>query len=594
MQIEDKIKSLPNRPGIYQFKDEEDTIIYVGKAKKLRNRVGSYFNKDKAKNGKTRLLVKKIRDLQIIEVESEQDALLLENNLIKTLQPKYNIQLKDDKTFPWLVVTNEPFPRIYSTRNKKADGSKYYGPFASVKLMKTLLDLATKLYPLRSCRLDLRKENIDAGKFKVCLEYHIGNCKGPCEALQSREEYEEGIEMIKRIIRGNTREVMNALKQQMMAEAEAMEYEKAERTKEKIELVEKYQSKSKVVTGAVKDAEVYALRREQSKCYVNFIKVFDGAFVQGHTLELRTKLEETDAELLAFAIVEIRDQTGSTSPEIIVSETIDLDLDGVEFTIPQRGEKRSLIELAERNLKYHVLEKRKQEKMVDPDSHYNRILDTVKQDLRMTELPAHIECFDNSNIQGTHPVAACVVFKNGRPSKKDYRNFNIKTVVGPDDFASMEEVVFRRYRRLKEEEQPLPQLVIIDGGKGQLSSAMKSIDALGLRGQITVIGIAKKLEEIYFPGDSIPIYIDKRSESLKLIQHLRNEAHRFGITHHRNRRSKAALGTQLTEIEGIGKGTAEKLLRHFGSMKNVKEANEEQLALQIGAAKAKAVFRHFH
>ncbi len=594
MQLEEKIKTLPNRPGIYQFKDEHGEVIYVGKAKKLRNRVNSYFRDDKQKNGKTRVMVRKIMDMEYMEVETEQDAFLLENNLIKTIQPKYNIQLKDDKTYPWLCITRGPFPKIFYTRNKVANGSQYFGPYANVKLMKTLLNLATKLHPLRTCNYSLTEQNISSGKFKVCLEYHIGNCKGACEGKQSEEDYDAGIQLIKKIIKGNTQEVVANLKTQMMVHAEKLEFEKAEELKDKLEMLLKYQSKSAVVTNAVKDAEVYALKRESTKCFVNFIKVVDGAIIQGHTLELRTKMEESDAELLSFAIMEIKSQTGSAAPELIVPLELDMEIESAHIHVPQRGEKKSLLDLAERNLKYHILEKRKQERIVNPDGHYERILEQIKSDLRMTELPIHIECFDNSNFQGTNAVAACVVFKNGKPSKKDYRHFNIKTVVGPDDFASMEEVVHRRYKRLVTEGESLPQLVIIDGGKGQLSSAMKSIDLLGLRGQITVIGIAKKLEEIYFPGDSIPIYIDKRSESLKTIQHLRNEAHRFGITHHRNKRSKAALGTQLTNIPTIGDGTAEKLLKHFGSLKNVKEANEEQLSKLIGASKAKKVFDFFN
>lgn len=594
MELSEKINSLPNRPGIYQFKDADGKVIYVGKAKKLRNRVKSYFNENGQHNGKTRMLVRRIEDLEYMEVESEQDALLLENNLIKEFKPRYNILLKDDKTFPWLCLKKEPFPRIFSTRNKVNDGSEYFGPYASVKLMKTLLSLATQLYPLRTCNFLLTEKNIAAGKFKVCLEYHIGNCKGPCEGLQSEEDYMEGIKQIRKIIKGNTREVIENLEATMNQAAEDLEFEKAHDLKLKLEALKKYQSSSTVVSPTVKDAEIYAIRQEMKKIYIGYLRVVDGAVIHGHVREMKAGLDEPLEELLHFAIVKMREESDSPSTEIIIP--IQIEPIGAEIIqhIPQRGDKRSLLELAERNIKYHILERRKQDRMVDPETHYSRVLNQVKEDLRLNELPVHIECFDNSNIQGTHPVAACVVFKNGKPSKKDYRHFNIKTVEGPDDFASMEEVIQRRYGRLLKEGSELPQLIIIDGGKGQLSSALKSLEAVGLRGKITMIGIAKRLEEIYFPGDSIPIYIDKRSESLKLIQHLRNEAHRFGITHHRNRRSKAAIGTQLTEIPGLGNASAEKLLNHFGSVKNVKEANEEQLQNVVGPALSKKIFAYFN
>ncbi len=594
MLLEEKIATLPNRPGIYKFKNERGEIIYVGKAKKLRNRVKSYFNKAKDKNGKTRVLVRQIEDMEYMEVESEQDALLLENNLIKEYKPKYNILLKDDKTFPWLCIKNEPFPRIFSTRNKIADGSEYFGPYASVKLMKTLLSLAASLYPLRTCNYSLTEKNINSGKFKVCLEYHLGNCLGPCEGRQSAEDYEEGIKTIRKIIKGNTKEVIQNLEQHMAEYAEDLDFERAQLLKEKLDMVRKYQSSSTLVSPSVEDAEVFYLRQEMKKHYVAFLKVVDGAVIQGHVQELRSGIEEDPAELLLYAIERIRAETESNSKELILPLDIKWPEENVKITIPQRGDRKNLLDLAERNVKYHILERRKQTRIVDPEQHYGRILKQVQDDLRLNELPQHIECFDNSNIQGTNPVSACVVFKDGKPSKKDYRHFNIKTVTGPDDYASMREVIHRRYSRLLKEEEPLPQLIIIDGGKGQLSSAMESLEALGLRGKITVIGIAKRLEEIFFPGDSIPVYIDKKSESLKLIQHLRNEAHRFSITHHRNRRSKAAFGTQLTDIAGIGTNTAERLLKQFGSIKNVREANEEQLTKCIGLAKAKTVFNHFH
>ncbi|NND94247.1 MAG: excinuclease ABC subunit C [Flavobacteriales bacterium] len=592
--MEEKISTLPNRPGIYQFKDERGDIIYVGKAKKLRNRVRSYFSNSKDKNGKTRLLVRKIVDLEYMEVESEQDAFLLENNLIKRHRPKYNIQLKDDKTFPWLCIKKERFPRIFSTRNKVADGSEYFGPYASVKLMKTLLSITTKLYPLRTCNFNLSEKNIEAEKFKVCLEYHIGNCLGPCEGLQSEEDYMQGIQTIRKIIKGNTREVISNLEEQMNVHAEALDFEKAQFIKEKLDMVKRYQSSSAVVSATVDDAEVYFLRKEMKRYFIGFLKIVEGAIVQGHVQELKSGLEEDPRSMLSYAIEKLREETGSHAAEVIVQEEIDELEEDVKVTVPQRGDRRKLLELCERNVKYYLLEKRKQTRIVDPEQHYTRILNQMKEDLHMSELPVHIECFDNSNIQGTNPASACVVFKNGKPSKKDYRHFNIKTVDGPDDFASMREVIHRRYSRLLKEEASLPQLIIIDGGKGQLSAAMTSLENLGLRGEITIIGIAKRLEEIYFPGDSIPVYIDKKSESLKLIQHLRNEAHRFSLAHHRNRRSRSALGTELTDIQGVGSGTAEKLLKHFGSVKNIKEANEEQLSKVVSNSRAKAIFNYFH
>lgn len=595
MTLQEKIDTLPNRPGIYRFMDAQGSIIYIGKASKLRNRVRSYFSDAKGKSGKTRVMVRNIQDLEYMEVESEQDALLLENNQIKEYKPKYNILLKDDKTFPWLCIKNEPFPRIFSTRKKIDDGSEYFGPYASVKLMKTLLSLSASLYPLRTCNYQLSQDNIQAGKFKVCLEYHIGNCKGPCEGKQSQEEYDEGIETIRNIIKGRTRQVIDRLEAQMSVASEELDFERAQRLKEQLELVLKYQASSAVVSNSVKDAEVYYYREEKQKVFIGFVKVVDGAVVQGHTTELTGGTDESREERLGLAIKSIRNESQTDAQEVIVPFQPDgLAEEDLTITIPKRGEKKQLLELCERNVKYYLLEKRKQERIVDPDAHFQRILDQTQSDLRMKESPRHIECFDNSNLQGNQPVAACVVFKDGRPSKKDYRHFNIKTVEGPDDFASMREVVHRRYKRLMEESEPLPQLIVIDGGKGQLSAAVESLELLGLRGQITVIGIAKRLEEIYFPGDSLPLHIDKRSESLKLIQQLRNEAHRFGITHHRNRRSKAAIRSTLTEIEGIGETTAQKLLKHFGSVKNVKEANEEQLAKLVGQAKSRTIFRYFH
>ena len=592
--LKEILKALPNRPGVYQFYNAEGGIIYVGKAKKLKNRVSSYFNKSGEINGKTRVLASKIRDVQVIETQTELDAILLENNLIKKYQPRYNIQLKDDKSFPWICIKKEPFPRIFPTRNKISDGSEYFGPYASVKLMKTLLDLATKLYPLRNCNYSLTQENIDQQKFKVCLEFHLKNCQGPCEGKQGEEDYLDGIKEIKKIIKGNINEVKQHLMQRMSLAAEALDFEKAQILKSRIEMLERYQSKSVVVSPSIKDADVFNILSDEKNAHVNYLKIVDGAVVQSHIVDLKKKLDESNEELLSLMIFDIRNELMSDSPEVIVPFDLELASDNFKVHVPQKGDKKDLIDMAERNLRYHLLNKRKQERIVDPESHKERVLKQLKTDLRLKELPRHIECFDNSNFQGKEPVAACVVFRNTKPSKKEYRHFNINSVVGPNDFASMEEVVQRRYARLLKEGQTLPQLIVVDGGKGQLSSAMKSLKRLGIDDQIAIIGIAKRLEEIYFPNDSVPIYIDKRSESLKVIQQLRNEAHRFGINHHRSKRKKSTLKTELTEIEGIGKKTSELLLRKFKSVKNIKEANEEQLTKVVGPKKAKRLFNYFN
>ena len=592
-QLKNKIKGLPNRPGIYQFYNIDQELIYVGKAKKLRNRVSSYFNKQSYENRKTKLMVSKINDLKYIEVASELDALLLENNLIKEHKPRYNVQLKDDKTFPWICVKNERFPRIFSTRNKIKDGSSYFGPYASVKLMKTLLDLARQLYPLRTCNYNLSKENIEKEKFKICLEYHLGNCHGPCEGKQSEIDYNKSITAIKKIIEGNIQEVLDLLESEMKASAQNMMFEKAQLLKEKIESLKRYQSKSTVVSPSIYNVDVYSVVSDQKSGFVNYMKVINGAIVKGHTTELKKKLDESDRELLSFAISSMNEHDPNEKLEILVPFEIQHGLPNVTITVPQRGDKKKLLELSERNAKYYRLEKLKQEKIVNPEKHQNRILNQLRTDLRLSENPLHIECFDNSNIQGSNPVAACIVFRNAKPSKKEYRHFNIKTVQGPDDYASMREVVHRRYKRLLDEGKSLPQLIVIDGGKGQLSSAMESLKLLGLDGQIAIIGIAKRLEEIYFPDDSIPIYLDKRSESLKLIQHMRNEAHRFGIKHHRNKRSKEMTKTELDSIPGVGPITSKKLLQHFKSVKNIKEASEEKIQEVIGTQKGSIVFQFF-
>lgn len=590
--LELQIKTLPNSPGVYQYYDKEETILYVGKAKNLKKRVASYFTKNH-ENAKTRILVKKIESIQHIVVNSETDALLLENNLIKKYQPKYNIMLKDDKTYPWICIKKERFPRVFMTRRVVKDGSEYFGPFTSVRTVKVLLDLIRELYPLRTCTYDLSQEKINAGKYKVCLEYHLGNCLGPCENFQTEREYNDTIKAIRNIIKGNFKQSLEKFQELMLSFAEKMEFEEAQKVKEKLDLLSNYQAKSTIVNPSINNVDVFSIVSDESYAYVNFFKIANGSIIQSHTTEIKKKLDETDKEILELAIIEIRQRFHSVSKEIYAPFELDLG-EGIIVTVPKLGDKKRIVELSERNAKYYRQEQFKQIKIVDPDRHVKRIMAQMQKDLRLSEEPRHIECFDNSNIQGTHPVAACVVFKNGKPSKKEYRHYNIKTVEGPDDFASMEEVVFRRYKRLLSEDQPLPQLIVIDGGKGQLSSALKSLDVLGLRGKIAIIGIAKRLEEIYYPGDPIPMYLDKKSETLKIIQFLRNEAHRFGITFHRNKRSKSAIQSELELIPDIGKQTITSLLRKFKSAKRVKSATFEELKEVIGESRAKKVYVYFN
>ena len=589
--LEIQLKTLPNSPGVYQYYDKKGKLLYVGKAKNLKKRVSSYFNK-KHDNARTHMLVKKIVTIKHIVVNSETDALLLENNMIKNYQPKYNVMLKDDKSYPWICIKNDRFPRVFPTRRLIKDGSEYYGPYTSMKTVHTLLDLIKGLYPLRTCNYDLSKEKIESGKYKVCLEYHLGNCLGPCEDKISAKTYHDNIDAIRDIVKGNFKDSLHRFRSQMKAHAEAMEFEDAQRIKEKIEVLEGYQAKSTVVNPSINNVDVFSIVSDEGYGYVNFLQLSHGAIIRSHTLELKKKLDESDAELLAIGIIEIRQRFNSQSSEIYVPFDLDLG-DGIRVTVPKLGDKKRIVELSERNAKYFRMERFKQTKIVDPDRHVNRLMAQMKSDLRLSVEPRHIECFDNSNIQGTNPVAACVVFKDGKPSKKDYRKFNIKTVTGPDDFASMEEVVFRRYRRLLNEDEPLPQLIIVDGGKGQLSSGVKALEALGLRGKIAIIGIAKRLEELFYPGDSIPLYLDKKSETLKVIQQLRNEAHRFGITFHRNQRSKAAINTELETIPGIGEKTVIELLRHFRSVSKVKKASAAALSEVIGPAKAKIIINHY-
>ncbi len=587
-----QVHLLPQEPGVYQYYDKEGRILYVGKAKNLKKRVSSYFTKNH-ENAKTGVLVKKIVSIKHIVVATETDALLLENNLIKKYQPRYNVLLKDGKTYPWICIKNEAFPRVFSTRRVIKDGSEYFGPYTSLKTVRTLLDLIKGLYPLRTCNYQLSQDNINSGKFKVCLEYHLKNCKGGCEGLQTQESYNNQITAIREILKGNFKDSLQNFKKLMQSYAENLQFEDAQRIKEKVDILENYQSKSTIVNPKISNVDVFSIVTDESFAYINFLQISYGSIIRSHTLELKKKLEETDKELLEIAITEIRRRFHSESKELYVPFLVNLG-DQLKITIPKLGDKKHILDLSTRNAKYFRMERFKQVKITDPERHSNRIMQQMKKDLRLHEEPRHIECFDNSNIQGTHPVAACVVFKNGKPSKKEYRHFNIKTVEGPDDFASMEEVVYRRYKRLLDEKQPLPQLIIIDGGKGQLSSALKSLEDLGLRGKIAIIGIAKRLEELFYPDDKYPLYLDKKSETLKVIQHLRNEAHRFGIEHHRNRRSKTALQTELETIDGIGEKTIVALMKHFKSVKRIKVAPLTDLEKVIGLSKAQKIYQEFH
>ncbi|MBY8963807.1 excinuclease ABC subunit UvrC [Flavobacterium sp. D11R37] len=589
--LELQIQTLPDSPGVYQYFDKDDKLLYVGKAKNLKKRVMSYFNKVN-ESGRIRVMVRKIARVKHIVVPTESEALLLENNLIKKLQPRYNVLLKDDKSYPWMCIKKEPFSRVFHTRNVIKDGSEYFGPYTSFKTVHTLMSLIKELYPLRTCNYDLNEANIKSGKYKVCLEYHIGNCKGPCEGNEPLAEYQRHVDAIREILKGNFKDSLRDFKKLMQELAADMRFEEAQKIKEKIDVLESYQARSTVFNPRISNLDVFSIISDESMAYVNFIQVSHGAIVRSHTMEIKKKLDEPDEELLEIAVVELRERFNLRSREILVPYEIDLG-ENIKVTVPKLGDKKQILDLSERNARFYRMDQLKQIKITDPDRHTKRIMAQMKQDLRLPEEPRHIECFDNSNIQGTNPVSACVVFKDGKPSKKDYRHFNIKTVEGPNDFASMEEVVFRRYRRLLDENEPLPQLIIIDGGKGQLSSALKSLEALGLRGKITILGIAKRLEELFYPEDPVPLYLDKKSETLKVIQHLRNEAHRFGITHHRNKRSKGALQTSVESIPGIGEKTMVTLLKQFKSVKRLKEAAEEDIAKVIGPTKAKKITEYY-
>jgi excinuclease ABC subunit C len=585
---------VPGKPGVYQFWDAEETLIYIGKAKNLRNRVGSYFNQDTQMNGKTKVLVSKIRKITFTIVDTEIDAWLLENSLIKKHKPRYNIMLKDDKTYPWIIIKKEDFPRIYWTRNKVNDGSTYFGPYASVGMMHTIIDLIKETYPLRTCNLPLTPKNIEEGKFKVCLEYQIGNCKGPCQNYQKLEDYNRNIEEIKDILNGKIGNVIKNVKQVINTAVADLNFEYAHQYQRKLLILEKYQSKSTVVNSSITNVDVVSIASDERYAFVNYLKIMNGSIIQTQTIEIKKRLDETDEELLTIAITEFRTKFSSTSREIIVPFDVKLADPTMKFTVPKLGEKKSLLELSQKNVLFFRKDKLNQYEKLNPDLRSERILTQMQKDLRLTKLPHHIECFDNSNFQGKYPVSAIVVFRDAKPSKKDYRHFNVKTVEGPNDFATMEEAVFRRYKRMLEEDQPLPQLIIIDGGKGQLSSALKSLKLLGIDKQVTVIGIAKRLEELFYPGDSYPLYLDKKSETLKVIQQLRDEAHRFGITFHRKKRDQGTLKTELEGIEGIGKTTADKLLRHFKSVKKIREAEEMELAKVLNKTQVKTLLEYFN
>ena len=592
-QLRKHINVLPDKPGVYQYYDREGRLLYVGKAKSLKKRVSSYFSSSHNKNQKIRVLVGRITRIEHVVVASESDALLLENNLIKKHQPRYNVMLRDDKTFPWICVKNEDFPRVFSTRNLIQDGSSYYGPYTSGLMVKTIIELVRQLYPLRNCRLELSSDHIKRGKYSVCLEYHLGNCLGPCIGEQSPEDYGEYIKHVHQILKGNIRKVLADLKVLMKEYATSRQFEEAQRLKEKIDILERYRSKSTIVNPRLNNIDVFSIAEEENYAFVNYLKVINGAVIQAHTVELRKNLDEKTSDLLSLAVIDIRQKIHSESREIIIPMRLDLEFDNVRFTIPKKGDKQQLLELSMRNAKYHLIEKKKSLALSKENRGPTRILETIKNDLRLKKPPLHIECFDNSNLQGSNPVAACVVFRGAKPSKRDYRHFNIKTVSGIDDYASMKEIITRRYKRMLSEGSSLPQLIVIDGGKGQLGAAVEGLESLGIRGKIAIIGIAKKLEEIYFPDDSIPLYLDKNSETLKILQQLRNEAHRFGIEFHRKQRTKQMVVSELDNIPGIGPRTKEALIEGFGSVDKIKSADYEEVEAIVGKNKADILARYF-
>ena len=591
-ELELQLKTLPSEPCVYRYYDKKGEILYVGKAKNLKNRVLSYFNKSQI-GYKTRMMVSKIVRLETTVVNSEYDALLLENNLIKEYQPFYNILLKDDKSYPWICIKKEPFPRIFLTRNVIKDGSEYYGPYAKVKQAKTLIEVIKNIYKLRTCSLNLAPEKIKEGKYKVCLEYHIKNCAGPCEGLETEEEYAQKLNAIRGIIKGEFKAAREYLEAEMYNYAAKLEFENAQQSKEKLQILENYQTHTTIVSSNINDVDVFGIISDEAAAYVNYFKIKNGSIIQSYTTEIKKMLDETDEEILEEALIEIRNKFNSTSTEIFLPFHLNIEIPHVKLIVPKLGDKKRIVELSEKNAMEYRVEKLKQVQIVDPERHTNRIMAEMKKLLRLPEEPRHIEGFDNSNIQGTNPVSACVVFKDGKPSKADYRIFHVKTVEGPNDFATMEEVIYRRYSRLLDEGEPLPQLILIDGGKGQLSSAVKSLKLLGLYGKISIIGIAKRLEEIFFPEDPVPLYLDKKSETLKVLQRVRDESHRFGVKHHRTRRKNSTIKSELEEIPGVGEKTIQQLLSKLKSVKRIKEASLETLEEILGKSKAKAVWEHF-
>ena len=591
--LEEKISILPDTPGVYMYYDSEGTVIYVGKAKNLKRRVSSYFNRTHD-SLRTNLLVRAIADMSYIVVPTEQDALNLEASMIKEHQPRYNVLLKDDKSYPWIVVTNEPFPRVFMTRQRIKDGSKYYGPYTDAGSARATLDLVRHLYRIRSCRHLITPDYVKAGKGRLCLDYHLKRCGGCCTGLVSSEEYCSDIDRVRAILRGDVSELLDYLRGEMEKLSSELRFEEAQVLKEQYDLIRRYQAKSVIVSQTIGDVDVFGVHDEDDEAYINYMHIRHGAVVKSVTLEYRRRLDETVPQLLAYAMAEISETLGVVYDEVVVAEMPDCEMPDVRFSIPRRGDKAKLLEVSQKNARQHRVDKVKTIEKRDPSARTDRILERMRTDFRLSELPRHIECFDNSNIQGTNPVASCVVFRDGKPSKKDYRHFNIKTVVGPDDFASMKEVLTRRYSRMVNEGEPLPQLIVVDGGKGQLSAAVEALEAMGLRGVIAVAGIAKRLEEIYFPGDSIPLYIDKNSDTLRVVQHMRDEAHRFGITHHRNRRSKGQTVSALDSIKGVGEKTREALLSHFRSFKRIKDADLDELAAVVGPAKASIVYGAIH
>ena len=591
--LELQLKTLPSEPGVYRYFDKNEQLLYVGKAKNLKKRVLSYFNKN-LPGYRTRIMVKKIHRLETTIVPSEYDALLLENNLIKEHNPYYNVMLKDDKTYPWICIKNENFPRIFLTRTRIKDGSEYFGPYAKVRPARVLLDTIKQLYKIRSCNLNLDPEKIEEGKFKVCLEFHIKNCKGPCEGFETKEAYDKKIEAIRGIVKGDFRLARNYLVEEMTTFAENLEFENAQMVKERLDVLEEYQARNTVVNPNIDDVDVFGMTSDETAAYVNYFKIRNGNIIQSFTTEIKKIIDESDEDIMEEALIEIRQKFNSDSKEILLPFHLSVEIPNVKLIVPKVGDKKRIVELSEKNAKEYRIEKLKQVQIVDPERHTNRIMAEMQSLLRMPVEPRHIEGFDNSNIQGTNPVSACVVFKDGKPSKADYRIFHPKTVEGANDFATMEEVIYRRYKRLLDEDEPLPQLILIDGGKGQLSSAVKSLKLLGLYGKITIIGIAKRLEELYFPEDPIPLYLDKKSETLKILQRVRDEAHRFGVRHHRTRRKNSTIQSELEEIPGVGPKSIEMLLKKLKSVKRVRESSVETLEEILGKSKAQLVWAYFN